>query len=180
MIARFGRLAAATALVVALPLTASAQSTTFSKGDRVVSVGFMTGGDYDGSGVGVQAEWGLLPIGKTTLGIGGFIGYQSDDQGSGAFKASWSALPVMAVANLHFPIESQPKLDLYAGASIGFIRYGWDYAGTLPPGAVKSDTQSAIGFQGGVRYWLGSRFGINGQLGLNDLPLLQAGVSLKF
>ncbi|HEY0928408.1 MAG TPA: outer membrane beta-barrel protein [Gemmatimonas sp.] len=177
MIARFARFAAAAALVAALPLTASAQ---FAKGDRVGTVNFMTGGDYNGSGVGVQAEWGILPIGKATLGIGGFVGYQSDSETYGTFKASNSVMPFMAIGNVHFPIASQPKLDLYAGASVGIIRVSWDSNVPAAYNVDGSDTDTGFGIQGGARYWFGSKLGLNGQIGIGDIPLLHAGLSLKF
>lgn len=180
MTARFTRLAVAAALVAALPLTASAQSKTFSKGDRVATINFMTGGDYNGSGVGAQAEWGLLPIGKATLGIGGFVGYQSNSETFGSAKYSSSVMPLMAVGNIHFPIESQPKLDLYAGASVGVIRVSWDSNVPSIYNVDGSHTDSGFGIQGGARYWVGSKLGINGQIGFGDIPLLHAGVSFKF
>ncbi|WP_337170122.1 outer membrane beta-barrel protein [Gemmatimonas aurantiaca] len=180
MTARFTRLAVAAALVAALPLAASAQSKTFTKGDRVASINFLTGGDYNGSGVGAQAEWGLLPIGKATLGIGAFVGYVKDSQTYGSFKGSNKVMPIMAVGNIHFPIESQPKLDLYAGASVGFVHWSWDTNIPSSFGYDASSTDSGFGIQGGARYWLGSKLGVNGQIGFGDIPLLHAGISFKF
>lgn len=180
MTARFTRLAVAAALVAALPLTASAQSKTFAKGDRVASISFMTGGDYDGTGFGAQAEWGFLPIGKATLGIGGFVGFQRDSESAGAYKATSTVIPFMAIGNIHFPIESQPQLDLYAGASVGFIRASVDVDGVGSLGGNASNTDSGFGVQGGARYWLGSKLGVNGQIGFGDIPLIQAGISFKF
>ncbi|BAH37194.1 MAG TPA: hypothetical protein DGD08_00205 [Gemmatimonas aurantiaca] len=177
MIARFARFAAAAALVAALPLTASAQ---FAKGDRIATVNFMTGGDYDGAGFGGQAEWGLLPIGKATLGVGAFVGYVSDKQTFGSAEYKMSAIPVMAVGNIHFPIASQPKLDVYAGASVGFIRASWDTNVPSSFGIDDSNTDSGFGIQGGARYWVGSKLGINGQIGFGDIPLIHAGLSFKF
>ena len=176
MIARFARFAAAAALVTALPLTAQAQ---FAKGDRVLSVSFMTGGDYDGAGFGGQAEWGVLPIGKATLGIGAFAGFQRDSENAGVFKATSTVIPMMAIGNIHFPIESQPSLDLYAGASVGFLRVSAEVEGIGAAGKV-SDTDTGFGIQGGARYWMGSKLGLNGQVGFGDIPLIQAGLSFKF
>ncbi len=179
MTARFARLAAAAAFVAALPLTASAQDKPFSKGDRVVSASFMTGGDYDGTGFGGQVEFGLLPIGKTTLGIGGFAGFQRDSEGTGIYKATATVVPIMAVGNLHFPIASQPKLDVYAGASIGFIRASVSVDGVGAVGGKASNTDSGFGIQGGARYWMSSSLGVNAQVGFGDIPLIQAGISFK-
>jgi hypothetical protein len=177
MTARFARFAAAAALVAALPFTASAQ---FAKGDRVASVSFMTGGDYDGTGFGGQAEWGILPLGKATLGIGAFAGFQRDSESAGSFKATSTIIPMMVIGNVHFPIASQPKLDLYAGASVGLIRVSVDVDGGSAINGNASNTDSGFGIQGGARYWMGSKLGLNGQLGFGDIPLIQAGVSFKF
>ncbi len=178
MNARLAYLAAA-ALVVAIPLTASAQS-SFSRGDRVLSLSFMTGGDYDGTGLGGQVELGVLPIGKATLGIGGFVGFQRDSEGTGIYKVTSNVVPIMAVGNLHIPIESQPNLDIYAGASVGFVHASVKANGVGTIMGKASNTDSGVGIQGGARYWLGSKLGLNAQIGFGDIPLIEAGVSFKF
>lgn len=184
MVSRSMRLAVVAASAFActafIPSLATAQSKNFSKGDRVLSVGFMTGGDYDGSGVGVQAEFGVLPIGKATLGIGGFVGYQHNSKSAGVFKSTTTAVPFMVISNLHIPIESQPNLDLYGGVSIGFLHTSSEVEGLGAVGGKSSDTDSGFGVQVGARYWLTSKLGVNAQLGFSDIPLIQAGVSIKF
>lgn len=163
-----------------LPSAAEAQSKNFSRGDRVLSAGFMTGGDYDGTGLGVQAEFGVLPIGKATLGIGGFVGYQHSSKSAGVFKSTTTTLPFMVISNLHIPIESQPNLDLYGGVSIGFLHTSAEVEGLGAVGGKASNTGSGFGVQLGARYWLVSKLGVNAQIGFKDIPLIQAGVSLKF
>jgi hypothetical protein len=93
---------------------AQAPNSGFEKGTRLLSVGAMTGGGYDGTGLGGIVEWG--------------------------------------VANAHFPVRANLRLDLDTG----------------------------VGFQLGARYRLASRLGVMGQIGLGDLPLVFAGASLRF
>lgn len=180
MAARSLRLVASLAALSLVPSIAMAQQKTFSKGDRVVSVGFMTGGDYDGSGFGIQGELGLFPVGKATIGLGAFTGYQHKSKEAGVFKASSSMIPFMAVANLHIPLEAQPNLDLYGGVSAGLVRASAEVEGLGSVGGKSSSTDSGLGIQVGARYWLTSALGINAQIGFNDIPLIQAGASFKF
>ncbi len=174
----------AIAAVLAAPIGAmSAQSTTvpFTTGDRVATVGFMTGGDYDGSGLGGMVEWGVLSLTqKVHLGIGGFVGFQRNKETVGSFSASTTVIPLMAQGNLHFPVAAQPRLDLFAGASIGLVRVSADCTGCTTAGVDASNTDSGVGIQGGARFNLLSSLSVVGQVGFGDLPLLFAGVSFKF
>lgn len=180
MMSRFLRVATVALMITALTSVASAQSKAFDKGDRVATLGFMTGNDYDGSGFGAQVEWRLLPIGKASLGVGGFVGFQHDSKGVGTVKTTASWMPMMATANLHFPLENQPRVDLYAGASFGFVRASVDVKGAGTLSGKASDTDSGFGIQGGARYWLGSKLGVSGQVGFGDIPLVIAGLAFKF
>jgi hypothetical protein len=175
------RLLAVAALfaVPAATLSAQASKSSFEKGSRVLSVGFQTGGDYDGSGIGAQLEFGAVDFTpQLHLGIGGYIGVQRQSDGFATYKLTTTFIPVMAVGNMHFPIASQPKLDVYAGASVGFIR-GSVSADTPGYNGSTSNTDSAVGIQGGARYEFGPKLAVHGQLGIGDLPLLTAGVSFR-
>lgn len=180
MMRRSSLFAIAAAALLAAPAVASAQSTTFDVGSRVASIGFMTGGDYEGSGIGGQAEFGILKLGKATLGVGGFVGYQRDSETILSTKYSTTVIPIMAIGNVHFPIASQPKLDVYAGASLGFFRVSAEVDGPGLGNVDASDTDSGFGIQGGVRYNMASKLSLMGQVGVGDIPLLFAGVSFKF
>lgn len=170
---------AAFALPTATLVAQSTSTVPFGVGDRVASVGVMTGGDYDGSGVGAMAEWGVLKFTpKVHLGIGGFAGVQRNSETAGSFKVTSTVIPIMAQGNLHFALEGQPKLDLFAGASIGLIRASADCTGCTSVDA--SNTDSAVGIQGGARLNIASALSVVGQLGFGDLPLIFAGISFKF
>jgi hypothetical protein len=163
-----------------IPAVASAQKAAmaggevFGKGTKLVSVGLLAGGDgYPDFGFGGAFEYGLLDITpKIKLGIGGSAGYMTE--------SSVTAIPVYGVGNLHFSIPNQPKLDLYAGASVGITRFSIDLPSGLGGLVDNSTTDSGIGIQGGARYAATKSLLLHAQLGLVDIPLLTAGVSFKF
>lgn len=175
-------LALTSALVVGTANTSVAQSAPnsgFGEGTKLVSVGLLAGGDYSGTGIGGQVEWGLRNVGRTTLSLGAFAGLQRKTTGARSLEVTTSALPIMAVGNIHFPVGSKDRIDMYAGASVGIVRVSVksDAAGVGSSSA--SDTDTGGGVQVGVRYRVASRLSLMGQLGLVDLPLIMAGLSLR-
>lgn len=170
------------AAALALPAVVGAQSSaSFGKGTKVLSLGVMAGGDYEGFGGGASVEVGVLEFTpKIKLGVGGMIGYVRSSESFGLSKYTLAAMPVMAIGNVHFEVPNQPKLDLYAGASVGIVRvsYSGDFAGI--PGIGGSTSDTGFGIQGGARYGIGDKMSLMGQVGIGDIPLLYAGVSFKF
>lgn len=185
MINRFRAFSAAAAMML-VPAIASAQAPStpaFGKGSRVLSLGVMTGGDYEGFGAGGSFEVGTHTLTNTlTLGLGGMVGFVRDSENSGVLGGEFSVtqIPIMAIGNVHLALPNQPKLDLYGGVSLGIISarvsYDSDIAG-VDDSASESDF--GIGIQVGARYAATPRFQLFGQLGVNDIPLLFAGVSFK-
>jgi hypothetical protein len=175
-------LALTSALVVGTAETSAAQSAPnsgFGAGTRLVSVGLLAGGDYSGTGVGGQVEWGVRNVGRTTLSLGAFVGVQRESTGAGSLEVTTSALPIMAVGNVHFPLGSNERLDMYAGASLGVVRVSLKSEAGNVGSSSASDTNTGGGVQVGVRYRAASRLSLMGQLGLVDLPLIMAGLSLR-
>lgn len=173
--------ALATAAVLAMPSVASAQTSgPFEVGSKVGSIGFMAGGDYDGAGLGVQGEFGFRKLGNTVLGLGGFVGFQRESETFAGTKVSTTVVPIMAIGNIHFPVASQPKLDLFAGASLGFISVNAEVDGPGLGNYDAGDSDIGFGIQGGARYNLSNKLSLMGQVGVGDIPLIFAGVSLKF
>ena len=170
------------AAALALPAVVGAQSSaSFGKGTKVLSLGVMAGGDYEGFGGGASVEVGVLEFTpKIKLGVGGMIGFVRSSEGGLGFDYSFTQVPVMAIGNVHFEVPNQPKLDLYAGASVGIVRvsYSGDFAGI--PGIGGSTSDTGFGIQGGARYGIGDKMSLMGQVGIGDIPLLYAGVSFKF
>lgn len=184
---RFRTLAITAAML--LPTAAFAQASSssskmFGQGTRIASVGVLTGGDYEGFGGGASFEVGVKEFTPTiSLGLGAFAGFVKGDVGySSLFNYNITQIPVMAIGNVHLAVPSQPKLDLYAGASLGIVRTSVDYDGSAPGGFDLGDSNSDVGFgiQVGARYaFTPSAMGF-AQLGASDIPLLYAGLSFKF
>ena len=170
-----------------LPSVAFAQTAStrpFGQGSRILSVGVLTGGDYEGFGAGASFEVGVAEFTPTlSLGVGAFAGYVKGDVGfSSLFNYNLTQMPIMGIGNVHLAIASQPKLDLYAGISAGIIRTSIDYEGTAPGtfGLEDSNSDFGIGFQVGARYAFTDRAMGFAQLGASDIPLLYAGLSFRF
>jgi len=175
-------LALTSVLVIGVSDTSAAQSAPnsgFGQGTRLVSVGLLAGGDYSGTGVGGQIEWGVRNVGRSTLSLGAFVGRQSESTGAGSLEVTTSAIPIMAVGNVHFPLGSSNRLDMYAGASVGVVRVSVKSEASNVGSSRASDTNTGGGVQVGVRYRAASRLSLMGQLGLVDLPLIMAGLSLR-
>ena len=183
---RFRTLALAAAMLLPSVGFAQAAATTnpFGRGSRIGSVGILTGGDYEGFGVGGSFEVGVTDFTPTlSLGIGAFAGFVRGDVGfTPGFDYTFTQIPIMGIGNVHLAIPSQPKLDLFAGVSIGIIRTSVDYEGDAPGSFSLSDSDSDVGFgiQVGARYAFTPRAMGFAQLGANDIPLLYAGLSFKF
>jgi len=186
---RFRTFAVAAALLI--PSIAFAQSTStststrpFGLGSRIASVGILTGGDYEGFGIGGSFEVGVKELTPTlSLGVGAFAGFVRGDLGFNFGNVT--QIPVMAIGNVHLDIPSLPKLDLYGGLSLGILRtslsvdFDDDEFGGFGDGSL-SNTELGLGIQVGARYAFTPRAMGFAQLGVNDIPLLYAGLSFKF
>lgn len=180
---RIRSLAAAAALLVPGIVSAQAAAKSFGMGSRIVSVGILTGGDYDGLGIGGAFEVGVYEFTPSvSLGVGAFGGFVKGDANlTNGFKYDITQVPIMAIGNVHLAVPSQPKLDLYGGMSFGIVSTRFSYEGAAPNG-FDGDTDSdiGIGLQVGARYAFTPRVTAFGQLGANDIPLLFAGLTFKF
>jgi opacity protein-like surface antigen len=180
----FRSLALGATLAAIAPAVAMAQdSPVLKKGDKALSLGIMTGGDYEGIGGGAAFEVGLLQlVPKIHLSVGGSFGYIRDSESFGSFDYTFTQTPIMAVGNVNFEVPGQPKLGLYAGLSLGIIRvsYSGDFDDVPGLGDRDSDSDSGVGIQGGIRYALTNKASLMGQIGVGDIPLIFAGASIKF
>lgn len=170
----FRSLAVAVLATVALPLSSAVAQGAFTPGQKMVSVGLLSDG---GTGVAGSFEYSLLELAPNlTLGIGGTVGYFSQD--AGVF-GDFTSMPILANGNVHLVLPDVPQLDLYGGISVGIIRYSYDdnFSGL---GADFSDSDTAVGFNIGGRWMFTPKFGAFAQLGLADSPELYLGGSLKF
>jgi hypothetical protein len=146
-------------------VSASAQDAAFGKGTKILDLGIVAD---DPTGFGGGFEVGLLELAPNfTLGVGGAAAYQSES----LFSSTWLA----GVANVHYAIPSMPKLDLFAGASLGIIRTSVDLLGTDI-----SESDLGFGINLGARYMLTPKLGGVVRLGVEDAPELFLGLSIKF
>jgi len=179
---RFRSVAIAAALLVPTVAFSQASTRPFGQGSRIASVGVLTGGDYEGLGLGGSFEVGVKEFTPTlSLGVGAFAGYVRGDLGFGLGNVT--QIPVMAIGNVHLAIPSQPKLDLYGGLSLGLLRtsVSFDDGDTgLFGDETLSNSDLGLGIQVGGRYAFTPRAMGFVQLGVNDIPLLYAGLSVKF
>lgn len=180
---RFRSITVAAALLV--PALATAQSTTkaFGTSSRIFNVGILTGGDYEGFGIGASFEKGVYEFTPSlTLGLGAFAGFVKGDVGqSNGFEYNVTQIPVMAIGNVHLAIPSQPNLDVYGGLSLGIVRFSSSFDGAAPTGFDDaSSSDLGLGIQVGARYAFTPKVTAFGQLGVNDIPLLYAGLSFNF
>jgi hypothetical protein len=179
---RFRTLAVAAAML--LPSVAFAQTAStrpFGRGSRIGSVGVLTGGNnYEGVGLGASFEVGMKEFTPTlSLGIGAMAGFVRGNYGLFS-NVTVTAIPVMAIGNVHLAIASQPKLDLYAGLSAGINRYSYSFDNAIAGFNGASDSQFGIGVQVGARYAFTERAMGFAQVGASDIPLLYAGLSFRF
>lgn len=175
--------AAAVLLVAPAGLSAQIEPSTnigFAKGATMLSAGIIAGGDYAGTGIGGQVQWGVGGIGRTTLSIGAFAGLQRKTTGANGLEVSTTAVPFMATGNLHYPLASQPRLDVFGGASLGLVRVSVKTSSSTTGADSESETDTGVGFQVGARYRMAGRASVFGQLGVGDLPLVFTGVSFVF
>ena len=182
---RFSSVAVAASLLVPWMATAQPASRPFDRNSRIISVGILTGGDYEGLGAGGSFEVGTYDFTPgLSLGLGGFAGFVRDDVNPVAFPAyTQTQIPIMAIGNIHLSFASQPKLDLYSGLSLGVVNVRTDYGSRTPPLGVeksRSDSDLGVGVQIGARYFFTPNITGFGQLGASKVPLLYTGFSFNF
>lgn len=151
------------AALMAATLTSNAQS--FQKGDKLLN-----------AGIGLRSFW--IPIGGT-------LEYGITDQisvGPSFYFAKWgdfggTLLTFSARGSYHFnellKIKNE-KLDVYAGAGVGFNKWTYDgsFVGTYGSGVY-------IPFHIGGRYYFSEKFGAHAEVG-GGVATLLAGITLKF
>jgi hypothetical protein len=159
----------------------TAQRGPFTVGSTLLSAGVLVGGDnIDGVGIGMAMERGVHAFTPTVrLGLGGAAGIVRDDN-RGRFGAfDLTQVHAHFISNVHFAVRSAPRMDLYAGASLGLTRTSVDGSPSGGPWRGGDDTDLGLGIQGGVRFALNRRSLLMAQLGLGDVPLFFAGMSFR-
>lgn len=157
-------------------LTTQAQSFGDNK---VLSFGAGFGGSafmYSGSDatlppLQVQLEFPM----SEKIGIGGLLGYAGSKYDIFGTTINYSYILVGARGNYHF--VNTDNMDVYGGITLGYniasakVKGGGTYGGA-------SASSLLWGGVIGMRYYLGDKFAVNGELGYG-LAILTIGISMK-
>jgi hypothetical protein len=97
------------------------------------------------------------------------------------YSYKWTTIPIAAIANAHYKMADQPKVDLYGGLSLGFVHYSYssDYAG-FNSSSVGGSSDLALGINVGGRYdFTPNVAGVLQLSGGSHFPLYFLGLTFK-
>lgn len=163
-----------------------AQGNMFSKGDKVANLSIGIGNSLYGSGfdagvppIGASFEYGIkdeLFNEKSSLGVGGYLGFTSAGQSIMGTDISYSSIIVGARGIVHYQLID--NIDTYGGMLLGYNIASSKISGGGFPGA--GGTAGGIVFAGfvGGRYYFTPKLAAMAELGFG-IALLNIGVSLK-
>jgi len=167
--------------LAALSIALLAASTTHSaaqayqNGRNYLNAGLGLGTYYSGGlGLGASFEHGFTD----QISAGGIIGYSGGNAGFYVGDYRFRVLTFGVRGSYHLTELlniNNDKLDLYAGAGLGYRSYSDNYVGT------RYYNNGGVVFlaHAGARYFLKENLGIFGELGYT-FATLQAGVTFKF
>jgi hypothetical protein len=169
------------------PATQSARSPASTTGGQFDVGSFYVGprvwlGNLNGAvAIGGQIEKGFTPAGKYGPGIiGGGVGidYYKWDNDYSFGRYDYSVIPIQVFGNYHFVIESNKKLDPYAGLAFVYsiVNASWEGSGVA---ATADGNYTDIAGQAGVRYFLTEKMAVQGQIGFG-YGTLGIGATWKF
>ena len=182
-----------TSLIVCFIASQSfAQKQSFAKNDNVVGIGIGLGGNlYSGlvySGIKrtpvIMASYERCIIGKvwdnkSSIGVGGTFGYCSAKYNYGNWGWKQNNILIAARGALHYAFI--PKLDVYAGVTIGYNVVSWKWTGEQHNAHAYKTSSSGVTGAGyvGARYYFTNFLGAYAELGYG-YSILNIGLSLKF
>ena len=176
-------------IVISFTLTQlKAQEPTFSKGDKVLNLGFGLGSTlYSGlyyKGIipplSASVDVGIVDkvLEKGVIGIGGYLGYSSYKLDYSSYGWNYSNLIIGGRGTFHYPLVD--KLDTYAGILIGFnISSSREFGNVLPSYYHTSNGGPVYSAFVGAKYYLQNNLALFGEFGYG-ISYLTLGVSLKF
>jgi hypothetical protein len=131
--------------------------------------------------LGGQIEKGFTKPGQYGPGIiGGGVGLDwyswSFDYPVGSYK--YSVIPIQAFGNYHFVIESNRKLDPYAGIALVYSIVNASWNGSGVAASAEGNTTDFAG-QAGLRYFIKDNIALQGQVGFG-YGTLGLGATWKF
>ena len=166
---------------------ASAQTPSFSRGDKVLNLGVGFGSTlYIGSYYKMQVppvsasfEYGIVDgiFEKASVGVGGYLGFASYKWEYSAWGWKYSNIIIAGRGTFHYPFVE--KLDTYVGLLLGYDIVSSKEFGT-PVGYDYSATSSGLAYSGfvGARYYFTEKFGVMAELGYG-ITYLNIGVAFK-
>jgi len=153
---------------------------TFDKSTMLLSFGVGVPAFYSGGGFSQSPalygkfEHGLI---RDEVGLGGYISTGWGSWKYGGEKYNFSAFSMAVLGYYHFnkmiPIE---KMDVYAGAGLGFRRYNADdWLGT-------DYDESGVIFvvKVGIRYYVVNNFAVYAESGFDDMSSVNFGGTFRF
>ena len=132
--------------------------------------------------IGGQIEKGFTKAGQYGPGIiGGGVGidyysWSYDYAALGSYK--YSVIPLQVFSNYHFVIESNKKLDPYAGVALVYSIVNATWEGSGVAGSAEANGLDFAG-QAGLRYFLTEKVALQGQIGFG-YGTLGLGATWKF
>jgi hypothetical protein len=165
-----------------------AQEPTFSKGDKVLNLGFGLGSTlYSGfyyksmiPPLSASVDVGIVDnvLEKGVIGVGGYLGYSSYKLDYSSYGWKYSNLILGGRGTFHYPLVD--KLDTYAGLLLGFNVSTTKEFGSVLPGTFHSSNGGIVysAFVG-AKYYLKDNVALFGEFGYG-ISYLTLGVSLKF
>jgi hypothetical protein len=157
----------ATILLVLLTVSI-ASGAAFEKGKTYI--GPTIGLAWKGLGIGLSADHAI----DKNWGIGGEISYTgfSEKFASGTYDAKWkyTFIGVLAAGSYHFIVKSNPKLDPYLKAGLGYFHWSGSYSdnsGNSYKNLYSAGYSSGVGVTGagGIRYWFKPKLAGRAQIG---------------
>jgi hypothetical protein len=152
---------------------------TFDKATSLVSFGLGVPAYYSGSGFNQSpAFYGKFEHGflRDEVGLGGYISTGWGSWKAGNTKYKFSAFSMAVLGYYHFnkmiPIE---KMDVYAGAGLGFRRYNADDY------FINYDESGVIFVvKVGIRYYVVNNFAVYAESGWDDMSSVNFGGTFRF
>lgn len=162
-----------------------AQDNMFSKGDKVINASIGLGSSlYKGIGGGIPPVGASFEMGikdnlfneKSTLGIGGYVGYTSAEQDLFGTVFSYSSIIVGGRGIVHYDIVK--NIDTYAGVLLGYNIASVKTTGAGVPGMGAAAGGLVYAGFAGARYYFTPKFAAMAEVGFG-IALLNVGISLK-
>ncbi len=176
-------------------LSGSAARAQFAKGDILINPGvsFLGYGynfGYSGGYSGLPALSASVEYSITDqIGVGGYVGYQSRSyKYSSSSKIRWTSIGFGARGVYHASSFlndalnasiNEEKLDIYAGLSLGYQTYSWNYGDTGLSGLNNGTGGVVLGGILGVRYMFSPNIGVYGELGRGAFGAITLGATFK-